>query len=157
MVEESEQIANSKEKHMDQFPFEVQQWMYEVGCYGDEQMLKRLLNYKEQHQICSEEYIYLLTESCITFGKTDIAEKLIGQLKRSSSAGKKEARELQIRLQQRYEVVDCDNDWFDEFYWNLPTYEPVSQPYVRTTAKIGRNDPCPCGSGKKYKKCCGRN
>ncbi|MDO4459872.1 MAG: SEC-C metal-binding domain-containing protein [Clostridia bacterium] len=23
--------------------------------------------------------------------------------------------------------------------------------------KIGRNDPCPCGSGKKYKKCCGRN
>lgn len=23
-------------------------------------------------------------------------------------------------------------------------------------AKVGRNDPCPCGSGKKYKKCCGR-
>ena len=23
--------------------------------------------------------------------------------------------------------------------------------------KIGRNDPCPCGSGKKYKKCCGAN
>ncbi|NOR17519.1 hypothetical protein GQ543_07420, partial [candidate division WOR-3 bacterium] len=22
--------------------------------------------------------------------------------------------------------------------------------------KVGRNDPCPCGSGKKYKKCCGR-
>ena len=27
---------------------------------------------------------------------------------------------------------------------------------VRAGAKIGRNDPCPCGSGKKYKKCCGR-
>src|SRR5487761_1020333 len=25
----------------------------------------------------------------------------------------------------------------------------------RTTSKVGRNDPCPCGSGKKYKKCCG--
>ena len=25
----------------------------------------------------------------------------------------------------------------------------------RTEKKIGRNDPCPCGSGKKYKKCCG--
>ena len=23
--------------------------------------------------------------------------------------------------------------------------------------KVGRNDPCPCGSGKKYKNCCGRN
>ena len=27
----------------------------------------------------------------------------------------------------------------------------------RVTKKVGRNDPCPCGSGKKYKKCCGRN
>jgi len=25
----------------------------------------------------------------------------------------------------------------------------------REQAKVGRNDPCPCGSGKKYKKCCG--
>ena len=29
-------------------------------------------------------------------------------------------------------------------------------PVVRKTEKVGRNDPCPCGSGKKYKKCCGR-
>ncbi|MCG8425771.1 MAG: YchJ family protein [Chromatiales bacterium] len=27
---------------------------------------------------------------------------------------------------------------------------------VHNTPKVGRNDPCPCGSGKKYKKCCGR-
>src|SRR5438094_8771810 len=33
-------------------------------------------------------------------------------------------------------------------------FQPVQQ-VVRGTAKIGRNDPCPCGSGKKYKKCCG--
>lgn len=26
---------------------------------------------------------------------------------------------------------------------------------VRTTPRVGRNDPCPCGSGKKHKKCCG--
>ena len=26
-----------------------------------------------------------------------------------------------------------------------------------TVKKVGRNDPCPCGSGKKYKKCCGQN
>ncbi len=29
------------------------------------------------------------------------------------------------------------------------------QPFKRKTKKVGRNDPCPCGSGKKYKKCCG--
>ena len=28
---------------------------------------------------------------------------------------------------------------------------------IRKEKKIGRNDPCPCGSGKKYKKCCGKN
>ena len=28
---------------------------------------------------------------------------------------------------------------------------------VRETPKVGRNDPCPCGSGKKYKKCCGKD
>ena len=27
---------------------------------------------------------------------------------------------------------------------------------VRNTTKVGRNDLCPCGSGKKYKKCCGK-
>ncbi len=30
------------------------------------------------------------------------------------------------------------------------------QPFVRKTKKIGRNDPCPCGSGKKYKQCHGK-
>lgn len=29
--------------------------------------------------------------------------------------------------------------------------------FVRETEKIGRNEPCPCGSGKKFKKCCGVN
>jgi len=30
------------------------------------------------------------------------------------------------------------------------------RPFIRNSKKIGRNRPCPCGSGKKYKKCCGR-
>jgi hypothetical protein len=37
-----------------------------------------------------------------------------------------------------------DDDWTDGL------------PIVNSSPKIGRNDPCPCGSGKKYKKCCGR-
>lgn len=31
---------------------------------------------------------------------------------------------------------------------------PKAAPVVREGAKVGRNDPCPCGSGKKFKKCC---
>jgi preprotein translocase subunit SecA len=33
---------------------------------------------------------------------------------------------------------------------------PAREPVKRKTIKVGRNQPCPCGSGKKYKKCCGR-
>ncbi len=33
----------------------------------------------------------------------------------------------------------------------IPMARPVASP------SVGRNDPCPCGSGKKYKKCCGRS
>ena len=33
-------------------------------------------------------------------------------------------------------------------------YEEVFEEPVINTVKVGRNDPCPCGSGKKYKNCC---
>lgn len=42
----------------------------------------------------------------------------------------------------------------------LPQSGPVDskpQPVVNDGPKVGRNDPCPCGSGKKYKNCCGKN
>jgi hypothetical protein len=34
-------------------------------------------------------------------------------------------------------------------------FEPIQQPIVSRGPRVGRNDPCPCGSGKKFKKCCG--
>ena len=47
-------------------------------------------------------------------------------------------------------VVDIADYWRQR---NKPP--PAGAIPVRTTPKIGRNDPCPCGSGRKYKKCCG--
>ncbi|MBQ3289011.1 MAG: preprotein translocase subunit SecA [Kiritimatiellae bacterium] len=38
-----------------------------------------------------------------------------------------------------------------------PASLPGARPAPGRAAAVGRNDPCPCGSGKKYKKCCGRN
>ena len=40
---------------------------------------------------------------------------------------------------------------------SAPTSEKSHIPIVNKEPKIGRNDPCPCGSGKKYKNCCGKN
>jgi uncharacterized protein len=44
-------------------------------------------------------------------------------------------------------------------YWLENRVDDVDavMPFVREGAKVGRNDPCSCGSGKKYKKCCGAN
>lgn len=57
------------------------------------------------------------------------------------------------KLAQHHEMAEFrkeDDQWF--FYdGHAPKYEQV----IRKGTKIGRNDPCPCGSGKKYKKCCG--
>jgi preprotein translocase subunit SecA len=49
-------------------------------------------------------------------------------------------------------------DDFDESQVQVPAEEVKAQeqPYVRTGNKVGRNDPCPCGSGKKYKQCHGK-
>jgi len=64
-------------------------------------------------------------------------------------------------------MVEAKAEWL----YNLPQWEPLlteerrrelyreqkSSKTVVKGPKIGRNDPCPCGSGKKYKKCCGRD
>lgn len=75
---------------------------------------------------------------------------------------------LDIDLEQLYyHMVEARADWLYE----LPEWEGLITPERRKELyleqkksgtvvkgkKVGRNDPCPCGSGKKYKKCCGAN
>ncbi len=40
---------------------------------------------------------------------------------------------------------------------NQPEVQPRQDPFVHGASKLGRNDPCSCGSGKKYKKCHGKD
>ena len=64
-------------------------------------------------------------------------------------------------------MVDARADWLYELpQWNaIFTPEKRKELYLEQkksgtvvkAKKIGRNDPCPCGSGKKYKYCCGKN
>ena len=66
-----------------------------------------------------------------------------------------------------YNMVDCNAEWL----YTLPQWDSIlseerrkelyrkqknSGTIRRESPKVGRNDPCPCGSGKKYKQCCGR-
>lgn len=65
-------------------------------------------------------------------------------------------------------MVDAKADWL----YDLPQWDAIFDEETKKTLyleqkksgtvrregkKVGRNDPCPCGSGKKYKQCCGRN
>ena len=49
------------------------------------------------------------------------------------------------------------NDIFDEEKQKELYKEQKASQTIRKEAKVYPNDPCPCGSGKKYKKCCGKN
>jgi SEC-C motif-containing protein len=56
-----------------------------------------------------------------------------------------------IHHRERATFQKINKRWF---YLDGEMVKP--KPMVREAPKVGRNDPCPCGSGKKHKKCCGR-
>ena len=76
---------------------------------------------------------------------------------------------LDIDLEKLYyNMVECKAEWL----YTLPQWNDIlpedkrkelykkqknSGTIHNENRKVGRNDPCPCGSGKKYKKCCGKN
>lgn len=65
-----------------------------------------------------------------------------------------EARAL-IRI--FFQSTEFAHTGYDEQLKNisfLPNFGEFKMPFVKTEPDVGRNDPCPCGSGKKFKKCC---
>ncbi len=72
---------------------------------------------------------------------------------------------VQVRSEQDVEAVEetpavanvqYHHADYDEALATAPTEEAGHEPFVRQGKKVGRNDPCPCGSGKKYKQCHGK-
>jgi preprotein translocase subunit SecA len=60
-----------------------------------------------------------------------------------------------VRYMFRVNVVRQEDPKERRLTENRYAEETSKQP-VRREQKVGRNDPCPCGSGKKYKKCCAK-
>jgi len=58
------------------------------------------------------------------------------------------------KAEGRWFFVDGDSHVHEEGKGHEHHRQPQA-PVVRDTPKLGRNDPCGCGSGKKFKKCCG--
>ncbi len=71
---------------------------------------------------------------------------------------------LKLKLEKVKKHFDLDEDYVKDVEELIaierehgidPLNLELGEPYVHEMEKVGRNDPCPCGSGKKFKKCCG--
>ena len=109
------------------------------------------------------------TEVLIMTGFLDgISESLLGYENPIETMDENTVVKIQIDPEKLYyNMVAAKADWL----YNLPMWDQIlteerrKELYKQQKAsgtivkgpKIGRNDPCPCGSGLKYKKCCGKN
>ena len=101
---------------------------------------------EEAYKIIRREVIGIVCtmENVLLFER---AKLLAGDLERTE-----DLKWIELQLKNFYnslEEAELYNDQYDDFSL------PIQQPIVKEK-KIYPNDPCPCGSGKKYKKCCGR-
>jgi len=68
---------------------------------------------------------------------------------------------VQVKIDENVQLKEKERKTKEErrdiFSENREEGGEKRQPVKRSQPKVGRNDPCPCGSGKKYKKCCGAN
>ena len=89
-------------------------------------------------------------ESFPEFAEWDAAERMDIELKSKLRA---ESIERYRAAEAAGEFDDEDGDEFDDEFGDDEDFVPKPT-FIRETARVGRNDPCPCGSGKKFKKCC---
>lgn len=72
-----------------------------------------------------------------------------------SSLAAEQLKQASNELQQMGFTIDLDSGADEVETVFMP--DGIAGHTVKGTKKIYPNDPCPCGSGKKYKKCCGKN
>ena len=90
-------------------------------------------------------------DQMITDIKFDVVKLLMHASKRDEGASRKETAQItDAKLQGKSAIELVDGKL-------SPKEGGINKTIVNEEPKIGRNDPCPCGSGKKYKNCCGKN
>ena len=116
--------------------------------------IKELERLKRKLGVENGELLFLLATLCIEAEKYSRAETYVQALLRAwpedqSVQMMEDSLTEQIRRMAGILYDGSENIW--------DMAETVDSTYRRRAAKVGRNDPCPCGSGRKYKHCCGKN
>ncbi|MPQ31284.1 tetratricopeptide repeat protein [Clostridium estertheticum] len=129
----------------------------ELGMHDEEE--KEAMNYFQEYTVLYNYDIYKSSIKKLEKDyphlyalKVEFFNKLTNNIER-----KKMQVEYKKHLGNYKHIINrfFDEDDNEENEESLKDYEP-QEPIVREESKVGRNDLCPCGSGKKYKKCCGK-
>jgi len=88
----------------------------------------------------------------------NIKHEVIRVLSRIQIARSDAMEELERKRREEQEKIKLQHAQIDGMRGEVPenTEEAQAAPFVREGKKVGRNDACPCGSGKKYKQCHGK-
>ena len=85
--------------------------------------------------------------------KSDVVKLLMNARKREGTVTRQESVQITNATLANSTIENVNRD--NKTKKQVPSLGHI--PVVNQGPKVGRNDPCPCGSGKKYKNCCGRN
>ena len=104
---------------------------------------------------CTEQCLKVFESSKIVPGEIQVRkEELLAYLKPLA-----QRLGVGVKLVKKLTAVDDARKGMREFFGKkqrmIYSAESNQEPFLRNEPKIGRNELCPCGSGNKYKKCCG--
>ncbi|QPJ66494.1 MAG: hypothetical protein G3M78_14240 [Candidatus Nitrohelix vancouverensis] len=110
---------------------------------------------EDYQQSCEQTVWQGLEINGVDKGQFDDAEGQVAFTATFTQDGKKQY------LREHSHFIKKSGQWFYDEATSHPVHTQTpqktsSKPFKREGSKVGRNDPCPCGSSKKYKKCCGK-
>lgn len=133
---------------------EIEKKTMEIDAYTNDWFM---CQYYKGHE---EEFVYLSENYPYSY---KLIEGLIKEIKEDKNLKEKNTIEILMKYVESGVTKEKLKEIMEKSYEDLLLQEDKSQvvyggkgTYYRQTEKIGRNDLCPCGSGKKYKQCCGK-
>ncbi len=126
-------------------------WIDHLDALEDLRDAASLMSYAQKNPLieykntASDAFDQMLSSIAVSVCRTVNAVQVSLEPRRQAAASKMEARHQSMPTQRTGTTAVSSQA------------EAHSTTYVRSTPKVGRNDPCPCGSGLKYKNCCGKN
>lgn len=137
------------------------EWLSQVGFFAWENLLDLVAELQRAGVFFGKEGVETTRKLMNEPGREDWARHAFSRFQPGGYAGLERFAGF-LCFQPGYVEEDAEDETGEELDFTDPYAPEAAVPYVpfgtiaREEPKIGRNDLCPCGSGKKWKKCCGK-